>query len=73
MKPKPVVAAKTEPLNLINRTPLSSELQPEQPVEPSDLFQEEIVNRASATTQVLAQILKEDDDTHYAYHWGINE
>jgi hypothetical protein len=43
------------------------------PVELLSLSIEEVMVRASTTTQVLKKILVQDNRTRYSRHWGINE
>jgi hypothetical protein len=47
--------------------------QHEIPVELLSLSAQEIMDRASATTQVLNEMLEREDRARDLRHWGINE
>ena len=72
MKSARLVDAATDPGKPIQGISVSSQKQNELPVE-SDLSPERIVNGASTTTALLAQILAQQQELHQFRDWGINE
>ncbi len=50
-----------------NTSPSSS------PSESISLSREQLNERASVTTQLLAEILQHEEDYRHVTHWGINE
>jgi hypothetical protein len=42
-------------------------------VEWMNLSPQRIIDQASATTQVLSEILERDEGSYHIRHWGINE
>ncbi len=43
------------------------------PIESMHLYTEQIMNRASATTQRVNAILAQKERPYFVRHWGINE
>jgi hypothetical protein len=72
MKSARSVDTATVPGKPIQGISVSSQKQNELPVE-SDLSPERIVNGASTTTALLAQILAQQQELHQFRDWGINE
>jgi hypothetical protein len=72
MKRTRVVDTATDPGKPIQGTTVSGQQENKLPGE-SDLSPERIVDGASTTTALLAQILAQQEQHHQFRDWGINE